>query len=343
LIYIKSEKFSIAKIHQNILSNVIKYKIKLIGAAFVLKDLNKTLSTFEKKMKQNYLFKINHNWQKFICQAQLIIYLCLFSGLLLAEEINCTICHTKTVQDHQSTPHAKANVSCDSCHGDGKLHISAPSTENIPGFTKQPAKDQSGVCVDCHKSTHSSKLTSHNNRGITCGSCHIVHSKEQQKTKQEQLPIEYKQLDPGTSLCFDCHQDSFTQFELNESHRLTEGVVTCSSCHDPHNPQEGLKLGGFKPSVCSDCHADVVGPFIFEHAASRVEGCASCHEPHGSANRHMLKIQEVGALCYSCHADAPQFHVGFSPSAPPRFDESTVCTNCHVTIHGSNLDSNFLR
>jgi DmsE family decaheme c-type cytochrome len=125
-------------------------------------------------------------------------------------------------------------------------------------------------------------------------------------------------------VCLDCHQDSFAQFQFNERHRLEEGVVECTSCHNPHNPQVGMELGGFKQSVCSDCHADVEGPFVHEHAASRVEGCAACHEPHGSPNRHMLKIQEVGALCYSCHADAPQFHLGFSPTAPSPKTHNTL-------------------
>jgi len=276
-------------------------------------------------------------------KALFVIYLCLCAPLLSAQEVDCTICHANTVQEHQSTPHAKADVSCESCHGDGGAHIAAPSSAHVAGFFKQPARQQNGTCVGCHNASHSSKPNSHNNSNMTCASCHVVHSQEQFKIKQEQLPFEYQQLAPGSSLCFDCHQDSFTQFELNERHKITEGVVNCTSCHDPHIPQTGMELGGFKQSVCSDCHADVEGPFIFEHPASRVEGCAACHETHGSPNRHMLKIQAVGSLCFSCHADAPQFHIGFSPSAPPRFDESTVCTNCHVMIHGSNLDRNLLR
>ena len=82
---------------------------------------------------------------------------------------------------------------------------------------------------------------------------------------------------------------------------------------------------------------------MFEHAASKVDGCTACHTPHGGPNRHMLNHQQVGELCYSCHAAVPQFHLGFSPVGAARFDEKTVCTNCHVTIHGSNLDRLFLR
>ena len=102
-------------------------------------------------------------------------------------------------------------------------------------------------------------------------------------------------------------------------------------------------LGGFDDQTCARCHADKTGPFIFEHAASRAEGCGACHEPHGSPNRYLLTHQQEGALCYSCHAMVPQFHTGFGPGGPPRFGLDTVCTNCHATVHGSNLDRNFLR
>lgn len=266
-----------------------------------------------------------------------------YSSVSIAAENTCKTCHVAVTQQHHATPHGQADVTCDGCHGDGKLHMAAPSSNNIPTFYKQPAADKSGTCVGCHNNNHANLSNAHTAAGITCASCHSIHLKTSTSNQDSQLPLEYQQLTPESGMCFECHQDSFTQFKFNERHRLEEGVVTCTSCHDPHSPKLGMELGGFNQSICRDCHADVEGPFVFEHVASRVEGCAACHEPHGSPNRHMLKIQDVGALCYSCHADAPQFHLGFSQSAPPRFDESTVCTNCHVTIHGSNLDAGFLR
>lgn len=54
-------------------------------------------------------------------------------------------------------------------------------------------------------------------------------------------------------------------------------------------------------------------------------------------------MQDTGALCLTCHSAMPQFHVGFAPNTPSRFDTLTQCTNCHVEIHGSNLDRNFLK
>ena len=269
---------------------------------------------------------------------------------LLAADENCTGCHSQVTKTHHQSPHGQADINCTSCHGDGTEHVTKPDTSNITIFTsdiKTEVIAAYGVCIDCHNNNHSSQPNGHSASGIACGSCHSLHtdrySLKDNPVTTTVLPINLKRLSSGSGLCYECHQDSFAQFEFNDRHNLFENVVACTSCHDPHNPQSAVHLGGFKPSVCSDCHAAVEGPFVYEHAASMVEGCVACHEPHISSNRHMLKFQEVGALCYSCHADAPQFHLGFSPTAPPRFDESTVCTNCHVAIHGSNLDHKLLR
>ena len=272
-------------------------------------------------------------------------FLYLYSSALMAADESCKMCHAQLSLIHQTTPHGYAEVSCESCHGDGEAHVKAPSSDNITSFSmpSDSTTEAYEVCSNCHKSSHSIQNNAHSAAGLTCGHCHSTHTTDEQQLKALNLPNHWSRLTPGSSMCYECHQDSFSQFEFNERHRLAEGVVACTSCHDPHQPEIGMQLGGFKQSVCSDCHADLTGPFVHEHAASRIDGCAACHEPHGSPNRHMLKIQQVGALCYSCHADAPQFHIGFSPSAPPRFDENTVCTNCHVTIHGSNLDADFLK
>jgi hypothetical protein len=49
----------------------------------------------------------------------------------------------------------------------------------------------------------------------------------------------------------------------------------------------------------------------------------------------MLKFQEVGALCFSCHTQVPGFHASFTLE--------TNCANCHSSIHGSNFDRFFLK
>jgi DmsE family decaheme c-type cytochrome len=189
-------------------------------------------------------------------------------------------------------------------------------------------------CAVCHENRHAPALnTPHRRAGLDCGSCHHV---------DDAAPHWETGESPVTS-CAGCHGDVVARFDLNERHRLHEGIISCTDCHDPHEPSPVGRLGGFRQDVCLDCHTDKGGPFVFEHGASRVDGCISCHEPHGSPNRHLLTFQDTGQLCYSCHAVVPQFHFGFNAAAPPRFGLDTQCTNCHSSIHGSNFDPFFLQ
>jgi len=266
-------------------------------------------------------------------------------------EALCTACHRDKFAALPSNPHREIEAPvCQNCHGDVSAHISAGGGRgNVFAFREEASVAQNGICLDCHTASHPEfDSSAHAQAGLSCTNCHQQHAAEPAprallRESQNSLAGLFDQLGRSSELCVDCHDDVLTAFDFNERHRLREGVLECTSCHDPHAPVTRSLLGGFKQQQCLECHSDKGGPFVFEHPASRVEGCTSCHSPHGSPNRHMLSHQRVGELCLSCHAAVPQFHFGFNPVAPPRFGLDTQCTNCHSTIHGSNFDSHFLK
>ena len=110
----------------------------------------------------------------------------------------------------------------------------------------------------------------------------------------------------------------------------------------------GQALANEEP--CLKCHAEKRGPFVYEHAAVRVNGCETCHAPHGSPNSRLLRRPVVFTMCLECHNGKIGFgRGGLSDPIPdgahhdmadPRFQN---CTACHVRIHGSNSDATFLR
>ncbi|HYO80737.1 MAG TPA: cytochrome c3 family protein, partial [Bryobacteraceae bacterium] len=94
---------------------------------------------------------------------------------------------------------------------------------------------------------------------------------------------------------------------------------------------------------------DLRGPFLFEHAALRVDGCESCHMPHGSTNARLLRRPVTYTLCLECHngggnlgrqGDGIALQSPSHNMADPRFRN---CTTCHVRVHGSNADRLFTR
>jgi DmsE family decaheme c-type cytochrome len=239
----------------------------------------------------------------------------------------CTECHDEIGANLQSQPHMAQN--CVSCHDNPGTHLEEGGGPNIFAYSAEDMpSEKSNKCLTCHSKTQARYFASpHGKSAMDCTSCHVIHA-------EKPMPALLKTASLKT--CLTCHQDVYAQFQLNERHRLQEGILSCASCHDPHEPSSMERLGGFKQESCLECHTDKGGPFLYEHGASRIEGCTACHSVHGSPNRHMLTQQSISDLCFSCHSLAPSFH--------SRFDSySTNCTVCHATIHGSNLSKIFLK
>ncbi len=110
----------------------------------------------------------------------------------------------------------------------------------------------------------------------------------------------------------------------------------CSLCHqnkDPKNPGPVTVPGN---ESCLECHEDfkaVMGR-KFSHVAAK-ENCGSCHNPHNSAQPKLL-VEELGALCNSCHADMKTM----TTEAKVKHDAVTTgqkCSNCH-DAHGAKVE-----
>jgi len=247
----------------------------------------------------------------------------------------CAGCHEEQAAKFKHNRHAvldskglaakaRQPYSCVSCHGDAAKHLEQGGGKGtIFAFAKtEPANAKNKACLACHADNHGGYYASpHAKAAMDCTACHAVHTEDGKGAH-----------DSG---CATCHADVAAKFKLNERHRLKEGILQCTTCHNPHEAAGRERLGGFKNEECFTCHTDKQGPFVYEHGAGTFEGCTACHDPHGSPNRHMLTFQNTTDLCYSCHAAQPTFH--------SRFTKDTRCTNCHYTIHGSNLSAVFLK
>ncbi len=225
-------------------------------------------------------------------------------------------------------------------------------------------EENAAHCLVCHTSSKQQEYFEHSEHaghGISCNQCHAAHLVDEVKDSSlgdlsgpqaiffqlPQLADEkrwlrnslLKQSEPA--LCFGCHQTVQAQFALPEHHRVPEGLMKCSDCHNPHGTPNRASLTNAGSETCVKCHVEKRGPFVFEHPAVKVEGCVTCHNPHGSSNRLLLVRREGRHLCLQCHtgfhdqAGVPHSRLGFQTSGE--------CIRCHVTVHGSNMDVNFLR
>lgn len=239
---------------------------------------------------------------------------------------------------------------CEACHGPGSKHAETNEKADILNpATLSPLKADK-ICLDCHKNTPTmvGRLQgSHGRNGTACVSCHNVH-----KTGAESSAQIHKSKSATNKQCAGCHQDVMASFQRPHRHRVNEGAMSCTDCHNPHGAflNKNLRLANGNEPSCVRCHSDKRGPFVFEHAPVRNEPCSTCHEPHGSVNPRMLTRQEVYLQCLECHSNVvtPAPNTGVIGGVPPAFHNINLarfrqCTVCHVKIHGSHASKGLLR
>ncbi len=238
----------------------------------------------------------------------------------------------------RKTPDGGEASGCEVCHGPGSRHVEDPTVAGaiLPMTPGKDARATNETCLDCHNALFpelSHRRSDHLRRGLSCTDCHAVSGPE---AFHKMRAVNDVMAGQQPRLCYRCHTDERAGFLLPYHHPVEEGYMGCTGCHNPHGAFElrQMKTRHTEP-VCTSCHEDQQGPFIFEHPAGRASGCQVCHQPHGSTNAKMLIRPKVMFLCLECHADTPAFH-------DVTKTEFQNCTACHSRIHGSNLNRNLL-
>jgi DmsE family decaheme c-type cytochrome len=150
-------------------------------------------------------------------------------------------------------------------------------------------------------------------------------------------------------LCYQCHTDVKPAFSQPFHHRVEEGLISCSDCHDPHGTfnRKNLRATADQNAICTKCHSETAGPFAYEHPVVKAEGCLSCHSPHGSPNARLLNVSNVNMLCLQCHSatNAAAFPHAVSPTGPVHNQAAQYvsCTTCHTQVHGSHASNIFFK
>ena len=285
---------------------------------------------------------------------------------------SCKACHEDQFKNFSGTKHSKLKdvaswkdkvQGCESCHGPGKKHLEdATDPKKIISFKGKSSKLISESCLSCHsgKESHNNyRRGEHWRNDVGCTDCHSPHAAPFAHEKPGSITnmgdvsrenpnrastLRLKASEP--QLCMSCHTETKAQFSKPFHHKVMEGTMKCSDCHNPHGGFEAkqLKLAVGTDATCVKCHSNKQGPFAFEHAPLKTEGCAACHAPHGSSNPKLLNRSTVRQLCLECHSAISE---QLAPNAPSFHNQANVryqdCTVCHTAIHGSNTSNRFLR
>jgi DmsE family decaheme c-type cytochrome len=260
----------------------------------------------------------------------------------------CANCHDAETKGYNHGPHWKTELNkgggpelkgCEACHGPGKEHAEAGDKTKIIRFDVLSREQSSKRCLTCHQTgeEHANFLRSqHLKNNVGCVDCHSIH-----KPKIERQLLRAAQ----PQLCYGCHAEVKPAFSRPFHHKVNEGLMACSNCHNPHGGfmTRQLRATAAQDQVCFTCHTDKAGPFAFEHAAIKTEGCVACHTPHGSSNPRLLKRAQINILCLECHTLTVDSAAPAIPSFHNQAQKYQACTMCHAAIHGSNSDHFFFK
>ena len=261
-------------------------------------------------------------------------------------ETACVDCHDEQMGVRHSPHHRStdprtpaAKQSCETCHGPGGKHLDDPVLNPMRDFKKiKPAEvTPSAPPATTAASTRSGTAASTKRAGCrarratACTRPSPNRASSRQKTQLE--------------VCATCHRDKVSKLDRSGHMPVREGKMQCSTCHNTHGTTNVklLRKGDSIAELCTSCHAEKRGPYLWEHAPGR-DGCVTCHDPHGSPNERML-VAKPPILCQRCHVgtrhpstiyDAAL--IGSSPSASIRV-YARSCVTCHAAIHGSNHPS----
>jgi DmsE family decaheme c-type cytochrome len=269
----------------------------------------------------------------------------------------CQPCHDEVYKGFQKNRHILVETqkkfekwnkqACESCHGPGSKHAESADPNDIINPVKLTAAAADKTCLTCHlnRPTQAGRIHGgHARNSVSCTSCHSIHAAPKKTA-----------LD-----CTSCHSSEWGQFNRPFGHTLGRNAMTCTDCHNPHGGMtaesvvaRSMRAFGSNEPGCFRCHGDKRGPFVFEHPPMRNDGCTSCHQPHNSVNPRMLNRQQVHLTCLECHSNIVQIRPNPPAGAPlggvpPAFHDTSnprfrQCTVCHVKVHGSHVNRDFLR
>ncbi|TWU47412.1 Tetratricopeptide repeat protein [Rubripirellula tenax] len=238
-----------------------------------------------------------------------------WTGIAQRWQTMCADCHSTNlkrnfdpVANRYHTTYSEIDVSCESCHGPGSLHVELANEKSLfwdrihgyglarlKGLDPQP---QLQSCAPCHS-----------RRGLL-----------DDQFKPGDLFTDHYNLEllrPDTYHADGQIKDEVYVFGSFIQSRMYHKGIRCTDCHDPHS----LKLKKTGNETCTSCH---------QHAAGKYDVPSHHHHAVGSA----------GAMCVNCHmphttymeVDARRDHSIRvpRPDLSVKLGTPNACSHCHV-------------
>jgi DmsE family decaheme c-type cytochrome len=292
----------------------------------------------------------------------------------------CVDCHDPHAAPNPNVLKLAGNDLCRSCHADMTAEVARaefrhdPVEKNCLGCHDPHASTKAAfllkeagpaLCAKCHRTDQEFFVRQHVGypvAGSNCTSCHDPHGSNssgllwatvhrpvtarmcKQCHAEPSSAGALKLKNSGVELCRGCHSEVASELQSkNRAHWPALDQVACLNCHAPHAAAEPGLLRAPPNRLCGSCHADTLGQFeaaAVKHPPVEAGECSGCHAPHASDNLFLLRQDDLGALCGTCHdwRTHSSHPIGDQVKDPRNPNLSLDCLSCHRS-HGSPFKS----
>lgn len=192
--------------------------------------------------------------------------------LNLPATTSCLHCHVSGVRPpldgsdnlYPSPPFFYSGITCERCHGPGAEHAQGAPIINP---AKLPAKLRDQVCMQCHLE---------GNAAIERSGKHIYDYKPgDDLSDYVRYFLLAGNVPPGLRAT-----SQFEALAQSMCKKKSGDAMSCTSCHDPHQPVVPDNKIAFYRAKCIACHGTV---FAAKHHPQQ-QDCAACHMPRASSS-----------------------------------------------------------
>lgn len=173
-------------------------------------------------------------------------------------------------------------IDCQRCHGPGQKHLTAaqsskPNLAEVRSAIVNPARftgdSRMEVCMQCHLETTSFPLPN----AIRRFDRGPFSYRAGEPLAQFELFFDHA---PGTG-----HEGKFEivssvyRFRQSRCFLQSNGNLTCTTCHNPHDIKHGAEAASHYNQVCARCHENALKGLVASGKHPADMSCTECHMP----------------------------------------------------------------
>ena len=232
-------------------------------------------------------------------------------GIATVASGRCGICHPANRVAFETSPHAREDVHCTSCHG-GDDTTDDEKLAHGKGFLGKIDKaSEPKMCARCHA--------------------------DEKRMRPYDLPVDQYDLyqksghgqllargDRQVAVCSDCHGAHDILRVADPASRVytTNIPRTCGRCHGDTTLVRQRKMHNAYAEYLTSVHAHQ----LFDLGNLRAPTCVSCHGVHGASPPDMADVTKA---CGRCHTTERRYFIAGPHAAKMAKDDVPACIACH--------------